>query len=244
MSDPMSKCIHCCVFADCLYPCIQLVPSPPLPHYLPQFYEWQRLPRILCGLAGIHYQVPQDIFYAGERRQVKHVIIHVIIYFFWTLICLLYSPIILTVHISQILVEACLLRSLLRPAPTRWLGCVWAVDIALPCNPPLQMDWEQRALSMNALVTHQHMPRYILTIFINTFWYLTYPCKTPLFTVCVGGRLDVVFLVPASTDRISRARPLRELLTSVAGSLNTIGARDSQVLVLKSLNRAWLVLSV
>ncbi|XP_074490386.1 uncharacterized protein col7a1 [Sebastes fasciatus] len=48
-------------------------------------------------------------------------------------------------------------------------------------------------------------------------------------TVCVGGRLDVVFLVPASTDRISLARPLRELLTSAAGSLNTIGDRDSQV---------------
>ncbi|XP_039971818.1 collagen alpha-1(VII) chain isoform X2 [Xiphias gladius] len=48
-------------------------------------------------------------------------------------------------------------------------------------------------------------------------------------TVCIGGRLDVVFLVPASTDRISLARPLRELVTSAAGSLNTIGARDSQV---------------
>lgn len=50
--------------------------------------------------------------------------------------------------------------------------------------------------------------------------------------VCVGGRLDVVFLVPASTDRISIAGALRRLLTSAAGSLNTIGARDSQVLVL------------
>ncbi|KAI9522930.1 hypothetical protein NQZ68_032492 [Dissostichus eleginoides] len=48
-------------------------------------------------------------------------------------------------------------------------------------------------------------------------------------TVCVGGRLDVVFVVPASTDRSSLARPLRELLASAAGSLNTIGARDSQV---------------
>lgn len=139
------------------------------------------------------------------------------------------------------LVEACLLRSLLRPPPTRWLGCAWAVDIALLCSPPLQVDWERRALSMNALVTHQDMPLHILTIPINTFWYPTYPYKTPLFTVCVGGRLDVVFLVPASTDRISHARPLRELLTSAAGSLNTIGARDSQVLVLKnkSQNRAW-----
>ena len=50
-----------------------------------------------------------------------------------------------------------------------------------------------------------------------------------MFTVCVGGRLDVVFLVPASTDRVNLARPLRELLTSAAGSLNTIGPRDSQV---------------
>ncbi|XP_027135501.1 collagen alpha-1(VII) chain isoform X2 [Larimichthys crocea] len=48
-------------------------------------------------------------------------------------------------------------------------------------------------------------------------------------TVCVDGRLDVVFLVPASTDRISIARPLRELLTSAARSLHTIGARDSQM---------------
>ncbi|XP_068598196.1 collagen alpha-1(VII) chain [Brachionichthys hirsutus] len=50
-------------------------------------------------------------------------------------------------------------------------------------------------------------------------------------TVCVGGRLDVVFLVPASTDRISLARPMRELLRSAAGLFNTIGARDSQVAV-------------
>lgn len=50
--------------------------------------------------------------------------------------------------------------------------------------------------------------------------------------VCVGGRLDVVFLVPASTDRIGIAGALRRLLTSAAGSLYTIGARDSQVFVL------------
>ncbi|KAJ4928076.1 hypothetical protein JOQ06_015875 [Pogonophryne albipinna] len=48
-------------------------------------------------------------------------------------------------------------------------------------------------------------------------------------TVCVGGRLDLVFVVPASSDRSSLARPLRELLASAAGSLNTIGSRDSQV---------------
>lgn len=49
--------------------------------------------------------------------------------------------------------------------------------------------------------------------------------------MCVGGRLDVVFLVPASTDRINLASPLRALLTSAAGSLHTIGARDSQVYI-------------
>ena len=54
--------------------------------------------------------------------------------------------------------------------------------------------------------------------------------QTSLSVVCVGGRLDVVFLVPASTDRVNLARPLRELLSSAAGSLHTIGARDSQVL--------------
>lgn len=53
-----------------------------------------------------------------------------------------------------------------------------------------------------------------------------------LSTVCVGGHLDVVFLVPASTDRISLARPLRELLISTARSLRAIGPRDSQVLLL------------
>ncbi|KAG7232561.1 hypothetical protein INR49_008400 [Caranx melampygus] len=46
-------------------------------------------------------------------------------------------------------------------------------------------------------------------------------------TVCVDGRLDVVFLVPASTDRVGMARPLRELLTSAAGSLSTIGPREA-----------------
>lgn len=97
--------------------CTQLVNLPPLPHYL-QLYEWQRLPRILCGLVGIHYQVPQDIFSAGEKSQVKNMIIHTCYNLFWTLICLLYSPAILTIHIPQILVEVHLLRSLLRPALT------------------------------------------------------------------------------------------------------------------------------
>lgn len=42
----------------------------------------------------------------------------------------------------------------------------------------------------------------------------------------------MVFLVPASTDRISIAGALRKLLTSASGSLKTIGPRDSQVLAL------------
>lgn len=57
--------------------------------------------------------------------------------------------------------------------------------------------------------------------------------------VCVGGRLDLVFLVPASADRISIAGALRNLLISAAGSLNTIGARDSQVLVLLDCTFWW-----
>lgn len=81
---------------------------------------------------------------------------------------------------------------------------------------------------MNALVTHQHLPCHILNIVLNICLYFI-RSYTSLSTVCVGGRLDVVFLVPASTDRINLASPLRALLTSAAGSLNTIGARDSQV---------------
>lgn len=61
----------------------------------------------------------------------------------------------------------------------------------------------------------------------NTTYYIT--CCDSVFVVCVGGRMDVVFLVPASTDRINLARPLRSLLTSVARSLHTVGERDSQV---------------
>ncbi|KAM9813472.1 uncharacterized protein col7a1 [Neosynchiropus ocellatus] len=48
-------------------------------------------------------------------------------------------------------------------------------------------------------------------------------------TVCVGGRLDVVFLVPASTDRYNLAQPLRTLLTSAAGSFESIQASGSQM---------------
>lgn len=49
----------------------------------------------------------------------------------------------------------------------------------------------------------------------------------------------MVFLVPASTDRINIAGALRKLLTSAAGSLNTIGPRDSQVLVLSDWTFWW-----
>ncbi|XP_053723610.1 collagen alpha-1(VII) chain isoform X2 [Synchiropus splendidus] len=48
-------------------------------------------------------------------------------------------------------------------------------------------------------------------------------------TVCVGGRLDVVFLVPASTDRYNLAQPLQALLTSAAGSFESIQATGSQM---------------
>lgn len=49
----------------------------------------------------------------------------------------------------------------------------------------------------------------------------------------------MVFLVPASADRISVAGALRKLLTSAAGSLNTIGPRDSQVLALLDWTFWW-----
>ncbi|KAJ3602327.1 hypothetical protein NHX12_030086 [Muraenolepis orangiensis] len=64
-------------------------------------------------------------------------------------------------------------------------------------------------------------------------------------TVCTGGRLDVVFLVPASRDRASLAVPLTALLTSAAGSLTTIGARDSQVgiVVYSSRPKVWFLLN-
>ncbi|XP_062400889.1 collagen alpha-1(VII) chain-like [Sardina pilchardus] len=51
-------------------------------------------------------------------------------------------------------------------------------------------------------------------------------------TVCVDGRLDVVFLVPASRDRSRLKDPIISLLTSAAGTLTTIGPRDSQMGVL------------
>uniref|UniRef100_A0A3Q1H9R2 Uncharacterized protein n=1 Tax=Anabas testudineus TaxID=64144 RepID=A0A3Q1H9R2_ANATE len=64
-------------------------------------------------------------------------------------------------------------------------------------------------------------------------------------TVCVGGHLDVVFLVPASSDRISSARPIRELLKSAAQSLGAIGPQDSQMGVVVYSNRPkmWFLLN-
>ncbi|XP_052382899.1 collagen alpha-1(VII) chain isoform X4 [Oncorhynchus keta] len=64
-------------------------------------------------------------------------------------------------------------------------------------------------------------------------------------TVCVGGRLDVVFLVPASRDRASLADSLLSLLTSAAGSLTTIGERDSQlgIVVYGARPKVWFLLN-
>nr|XP_029519096.1 collagen alpha-1(VII) chain-like [Oncorhynchus nerka] len=64
-------------------------------------------------------------------------------------------------------------------------------------------------------------------------------------TVCVGGRLDVVFLVPASRDRTSLVEPLLSLLTSAAGSLTSIGAQDSQmgIVVYSARPKVWFLLS-
>ncbi|MEQ2260118.1 hypothetical protein XENORESO_003792, partial [Xenotaenia resolanae] len=64
-------------------------------------------------------------------------------------------------------------------------------------------------------------------------------------TVCLGGRLDLVFLVPASTDRTDLIRPLRDLVVSAAGSLAAIGPRDSQVgvVVYSFRPKIWFLLS-
>nr|XP_046198264.1 collagen alpha-1(VII) chain-like [Oncorhynchus gorbuscha] len=64
-------------------------------------------------------------------------------------------------------------------------------------------------------------------------------------TVCVGGRLDVVFLVPASRDRTSLVEPLLSLLTSAAGSLTSIGTLDSQmgIVVYSARPKIWFLLN-
>ncbi|XP_056606993.1 LOW QUALITY PROTEIN: collagen alpha-1(VII) chain [Triplophysa dalaica] len=48
-------------------------------------------------------------------------------------------------------------------------------------------------------------------------------------TVCVGGRLDVVFLVPATRNRSGLAESVLSMLASAAGSFTLIGPGDSQV---------------
>lgn len=48
-------------------------------------------------------------------------------------------------------------------------------------------------------------------------------------SVCVDGRLDVVFLVPATRDAAALQEPVLSLLSSVAGSFPSVGTRDSQV---------------
>lgn len=53
-------------------PFAQLVMSPHPPHYQPHLYEWPRLTWILCGWAGLSLRAPQDMFFAGKRRQVKN----------------------------------------------------------------------------------------------------------------------------------------------------------------------------
>uniref|UniRef100_A0A3B5MQU2 Collagen, type VII, alpha 1 n=1 Tax=Xiphophorus couchianus TaxID=32473 RepID=A0A3B5MQU2_9TELE len=61
---------------------------------------------------------------------------------------------------------------------------------------------------------------------------------------CLGGRLDVVFLVPASTDRSDLVRPLRDIVTSATGSLAAIGPQDSQGVVVYSYRpKIWFLLN-
>ncbi|XP_063072315.1 collagen alpha-1(VII) chain [Engraulis encrasicolus] len=51
-------------------------------------------------------------------------------------------------------------------------------------------------------------------------------------TVCVDGRLDVVFLVPASQERSRFKDSVLSLISSAAGTFTTIGPRDSQMGIL------------
>uniref|UniRef100_A0A3P9NZX5 Collagen type VII alpha 1 chain n=1 Tax=Poecilia reticulata TaxID=8081 RepID=A0A3P9NZX5_POERE len=61
---------------------------------------------------------------------------------------------------------------------------------------------------------------------------------------CLGGRLDVVFLVPTSTDRSDLVRPLQDIVTSAAGSLAAIGPQDSQGVVVYSFRpKIWFLLN-
>ncbi|TMS19132.1 Collagen alpha-1(VII) chain, partial [Larimichthys crocea] len=125
---------------------VQLVPSPHLHHYLPQPYEWQRLPRILCGSAGIHYKVPQG--YILRWREESDV-----------------GP---------------------------------GLSVTLPAS---SSYYQVTGLRLGR--------RYRFTVQPTFASGLGTESSVDEHTVCVDGRLDVVFLVPASTDRISIARPLR-----------------------------------
>ncbi|XP_018612087.1 collagen alpha-1(VII) chain [Scleropages formosus] len=64
-------------------------------------------------------------------------------------------------------------------------------------------------------------------------------------TVCVDGRLDLVFVVPASRDRAALAESITSLLSSAARSLASIGASDSQVgvVVYSSRPKVWFLLN-
>lgn len=53
--------------------------------------------------------------------------------------------------------------------------------------------------------------------------------------MCVGGRLDVVFLVPATRNRSGLAESVLSLLASAAESFTSIGPRDSQVSFFQSI---------
>ncbi|KAJ8257173.1 hypothetical protein GJAV_G00182690 [Gymnothorax javanicus] len=64
-------------------------------------------------------------------------------------------------------------------------------------------------------------------------------------TVCVDGRLDLVFLVPATRDRVQLRDTLLYLLSGVAGIWPSIGPRDSQVgiVLYGSRSRVWFPLN-
>ncbi|XP_028823049.1 collagen alpha-1(VII) chain isoform X2 [Denticeps clupeoides] len=74
--------------------------------------------------------------------------------------------------------------------------------------------------------------RYTFTLQPSVQNHLGPPATVEERTVCVGGQLDIVFLVPASRDRSHLEEPLLSLLTSAAESLSAIGTQDSQMAVL------------
>lgn len=70
----------------------------------------------------------------------------------------------------------------------------------------------------------------------------TFTCYSYIIyvSVCVGGRLDVVFLIPATRNRSGMAESVLALLASAAGSFTYIGPRDSQVSLFHS--TTWIAL--